>query len=318
MPELAGDLGRAPLAALLPALAGHTGLLTLTEPTAGSVRLWLHTGGAVLAERRDASGHPHPDLLHRLQTAGLLAAGEAAAVREATGDRLPVEHLVASDRVRPRRLVPHVTELLLDAVTTAAAWTRGEWALDRSVPVPALAAWPAEALLAAAAERVTESGSAAELAAAANAVPTLERSGTYGGHDLAPEAWAVLTHADGSRTTSAIADLCGLTVAEAVHVVDALADAGLVRSGAAAATPVFVPSPRRAAVPAPVDDLQVILSPPPAAAPSPSPDEPEAHADTAAFLRELSAFTEPRSGDPAPVRATVEAASKPRRRFFGR
>lgn len=336
MSELAGDLDRTPLAALLPALAGETGLLTLTDPTAGSVRLWLHADGAVLAERRDASGHPRPELLHRLQTAGLLAAGEAAAVRSTAGGRLPVEHLVDSGRVRPRQLAPHVTELLFDAVATAAAWTDGEWTLDRSATVPAFPAWPAETLLASAADRAAESGSAAELAAAASAVPALEPARAYADVDLAPEAWAVLTLTDGSRSTSAIADLCGLTVAEAVHVVGALSTAGLLRCGAAVEAPVFVPSPHRAVVPPFLDDLQVIMSSQPdsdepaaaAAAPpgvSPPPSSsghPALHADTAAFLRELSAFTEhgePSPAEPPPARAPAEPTSKtPRRRLFGR
>jgi hypothetical protein len=310
-----GELGDLPLTALLPALAGTrtTGRLTVTEPGAGSVRLWLRGGEVVLGERRDTDGTLRPDLLQRLLTAGLVDTRKAAAAREAGG----VEYLLAAELLTRRRLAAHVTELLLDAFTTAATWTAGDWELDPAAPVPTLDALPAGAVLARASERTAELGDPAAYAQAVATVPRLEPFRSYAGRDLAPEAWAVLSVTDGSRTTGQVAAACGLTVTEAVHVVGALVAEGLLRTlPAPAAAPVVLPAPRQAlpATPAlpPVDDLQVIHSPEAA-------DRP----DTAVFLRELSGLTVAATGEIAPT-APVAAPAAPevpksaRRRLFGR
>ncbi|HEY0358884.1 MAG TPA: DUF4388 domain-containing protein [Mycobacteriales bacterium] len=309
-----GELSDLPLTALLPTLAGTrtTGLLTLTEPDAGSVRLWLRGGEVVLGERRDTEGTLRPDLLQRLLTAGLVDTGQAATAREAGG----VEYLLTAELLPARRLAAHVTELLLDAFTTAAAWTAGGWELDPAAPVPALASLPVGALLARATERTTGLGDPDAHGLSVAAVPRLVPFRSYAGLDLAPEAWAVLSVADGARSTGRVAAACGLTVAEAVDVVDALVAEGLLRTLAdPAAAPVVLPAPRPApaAAPplAPVDDLQVIQTP----------DQP----DTAAFLRELSGLTGAEPATPASV--TTPAVTAPpapeehkpaRRRLFGR
>jgi hypothetical protein len=310
-----GELGDLPLTALLPAFAGTrtTGRLTVTEPGAGSVRLWLRGGEVVLGERRDADDTLRPDPLQRLLTAGLVDTRHAAAAREGGG----VEYLLAAELVTRRRLAAHVTELLLDAFTTAAAWTAGGWELDPAAPVPSLDSLPVGELLARASERTAELGDPAAYAQAVATVPRLEPFRSYAGRDLAPEAWAVLSVTDGSRTTGQVAAACGLTVAEAVHVVGALVAEGLLRTIAGpAAAPVVLPAPRQAlrAVPAlaPVDDLRVIHTPDAA-------DQP----DAAVFLRELSGLTVPATGDPGPA-APVAAPPAPespkpaRRRLFGR
>jgi hypothetical protein len=312
-----GELADMPLTALLPALAGTrtTGLLTVRDPAAGSVRLWLRGGEVVLGERRDPDGTLRPDLLQRLLTAGLMDTRQAATAREAGG----VDQLVAAGVVPTRRLAAHVTELLLDAFTTAAAWSAGTWELDPAAPVPALGSVPAGVVPARAAERTAGLGDPAAYAAATAAVPRLEPCRSYAGQDLAPEAWAVLAVTDGSRTTAQVAAACGLTVAEAVHVVSALVDEGLLRTLAERATPpVVLPAPRpalaAAPAPAPVDDLQVIREP-----------ETVADTDTAAFLRELSGLTGVAGAEPAataPRSVTTppppEADKAARRRIFGR
>ena len=305
-----GELGDLPLTALLPTLAGArtTGLLTVREPGEGSVRLWLRAGEVVLAERRDGDGTLRPDLLQRLLTAGLVDTRQAAKAREAGG----VEYLLVAELLPPRRLAAHVTELLLDAFTAAAAWTGGDWDLDPSASVPALGSLPAGAVLARAAERTAEVGDPAAAGHAAGAVPRLEEFRAYADRDLAPEAWAVLSVADGVRTTGQVAAACGLTVAEAVDVVAALVGEGLLRTRVEpAALPVVLPAPRPALPAAPVlallDDLQVIRTPD--------------RSDTAAFLRELSGLTGPAPVAPA---AVVPATAPPvpeepkRRRLFGR
>jgi hypothetical protein len=293
--EPTGDLTDAPLMPLLQALTADlsSGVLTVTHPFAGSVRLWLRYGEPVLAERRDAEGTPRPALLRRLTTAGLVDAP----------DGTPVEALLAAGTPGPRRLAPHVTELLLDAVTDAAGWPSGRWTLDTLAPVPPLPPLPIAALVAAVAER---NALLAEAAGAAGAVPTLAVIRTGVGADLAAESWAVVCRADGVRTTADLAAACGLTLLEAIVLVAELSAEGILRSGAAPiGPPVVVPAPRRAPETAPlplVDDLQVITSPslpplpplPPPAPPSlPSPPSLPAHgSDTAAFLRELSGLVD--------------------------
>jgi hypothetical protein len=309
-----GELADLPLTALLPSLAGTrtTGLLTVREPAAGSVRLWLRGGEVVLGERRDADGTLRPDLLQRLLTAGLMDTRQAAAAREAGG----IGHLLATDLVPRRRLAAHVTELLLDAFTTAAAWTGGSWDLDPAASVPELGSLSAGALLARSGTRTTELADAA-YAEATGAVPRLEPFRAYAGADLAPEAWAVIAVTDGVRTTAQVAAACGLTVPEAVDVVGALVTEGLAKTLTdSAVAPVVLPAPRpvaatnAAAAPTPVDDLRVILEP-----------ETPAPTDTAAFLRELSGLTDPATAEhagSAPAAAPAEPAKPARRRLFGR
>jgi hypothetical protein len=318
----AGDLAQTPLTMLLQAFAAdrRTGALTVTHPSAGSVRLWLRSGDAVLAERRDGNGVPRPALLHRLRTAGLLDTHEAAALGNVSGSSAagsstlgsPVDGVLDAGVPGPRRLAPHVTELLLDAVTEAANWTTGSWVLDPMAPVPLLTPVPTGTLLADVSERVTEFGSPATLADAAAAVPVLAMVRANEGFELATEAWAIVALADGVRTVGQIAAACGLTVAEAVGIVAALSAEDIVRCGPTpAARPVVVPAPRRApeqAVLLPlVDDLQVILSPP---VQRPLPPLDDMRTDTAAFLREFSglideAGTGTRNAGTAPEPATA-------------
>jgi hypothetical protein len=159
---------------------------------------------------------------------------------------------------------------------------------------------------------VAEVGDTAAPGHPASAVPRLEPFRAYTGRDLAPEAWAVLSVTDGVRTTGQVAAACGLTVPEAIDVVTALVEEGLLRTLAeAAALPVVLPAPRLAlpAVPilAPIDDLQVIRTPD--------------GTDTAAFLRELSGLTGPVTVAPAtvaPVTAPPVPEEPKRRRLFGR
>jgi hypothetical protein len=303
---LDGDLAHTPVTDLIQALAEEraTGLLTVHEPGGGSVGIWLRDGDAVLGELRDAHGTPRPDLLHRLQTAGLLEAAQVAAARDASPQ--PVEHLLARGLLRPRRLVPLVTELLLDAVTTAADWASGRWHLDAAAPVPGFAGMPAARLLSRAAERAGELGPPT----AVTAIPRLVPFRTYAAHDLAPEAWAVLAVADGARSTGDIAATCGLTIAEAVHVVDALVGEGMLRTAPErSGPPVMLPAPRRPApprAPAPVDDLQVITTPEPAEIPRP---------DTTALLRELSGLGSVESASAPPVPPPGPLTSPPLPRF---
>jgi hypothetical protein len=336
-----GELAHTPLTALLPALAasGTTGLLLVRaagddDVRVAEVRLWLRDGETVLGEARDPFGTPVPALLDRLRTAGLLSARDAA---DARADDVPVEHL----GIPPHELAPHVGELLVESFRTATAWTAGDWELDATAAVPRLPSLTVGALLYLAAERVAEFPDT--LADAVLAVPVLEPFGPYAGLDLAPEAWAVLSLADGVRTTGEVASACGLTVPEAVHVVGALTAEGLLRTTRyPLGPPVVLPAPRRAEAPAPLDDLRVITLPPvaePAAPPVPraeaerfvpSPAAPGPAPGTAALLRELSALTgeiervvpdAPGSSEP-PTPAAADAAAPgtatPRRRLFGR
>lgn len=279
---LDGDLAHTPVSELVQALAAEraSGLLTVREPAGAAVRLWLRAGRVVLGELRDAYGRPQPDLLHRLQTAGMLDVAQVTRAREASP--LPIDHLLAGGLLRRRRLIPIVTELLLDAVTTAAGWASGSWQLDPGAPVPGLDGMPTEALLNRVDERARELASTVDLAAAVQAVPRLVPFRTYAGHDLAPEAWAVLAVADGTRSADDVAAACGLTIPEAVHVVGALVEEGMLRTvPERSGPPVVLPAPRRAAPPAappPVDDLQVITAPDDTGSPGP---------DTAALLREF-------------------------------
>jgi hypothetical protein len=220
---------------------------------------------------------------------------------------------------------------MVDAVATAATWTAGEWELDDMAAVPRLPSLPVGGLLARAADRIAEHSE--DFTGAVHAVPLLEPFPSYAGLDLAPEAWAVLSVADGVRTTGEVAAACGLTLSEAVHAVGALVAEEILRTALAPlGRPVVVPASRRPqapAAPAPLDNLRVITVPPVAEPPSaelperlpptaapvadlpfvPSPAAPGPDPDTAAFLRELSALTgEIQRIDAAPT-ATVPAAT---------
>jgi hypothetical protein len=341
-----GDLTHTSLTALLPDLAasGTTGLLTVRAPGDGEVhlgvrvaevRLWLRDGEVVVGEARDDTGTARPALLHRLRTAGLPSTRDTAGAR---ADSVPVEHLA----IPPRLLAPHVTELLVEAFRTAAAWTEGDWELDAMTAVPRLPSLPVATLLSRAADRAAEFTD--DLADTVAAVPVLEPVAAYAGLDLAPEAWAVLSLADGVRTTGEVAAACGLTVPEAVHVVAALTGEGILHTRhSPLGPPVVLPAPRRAEAPAPVDDLRVITLPPDTEAPVPPvprpgqaafvqcPAAPGPDPDTAAFLRELSALTgeiervvpdaavSAAAAAETAVPAVVETAAKtPKRRLFGR
>jgi hypothetical protein len=351
VPDLEGDLARTPVMHVLDAFSAHraSGLLRIDGPTGETVQLWLRNGEIVLGARLGADGVPRPDLAHRLVTAGVVDVGQVRAAHRsvaATGVTI-IEALLASGRLRQRQLGPHRTEVLLDAIATAVSWRQGSWRLHPAARVPHLPGMALAGLKAAAATRSDELGGAESFAGMVHGVPQLTPSRNYTGFDLSPEAWAVLSVVDGIRTTGEIAAACGLTDAEAVQVVAALAEESLLapempRGRTPAGPPPVAPppvGPPPAARPtdvAAVDDLQVITAaqivetpevpePAPVAAGADAgrDSSSEGRNDTAALMRELSGLgladepnATPTIRQPRGAPPTPEADRK--RRRFGR
>ena len=229
---LKGDLASTPLQGILRELADGvaTGCLHVVDPASETAKIFLR-GGRVYAV--NAPGR-RPQLGLRLVSSGALSPEALAEALEAQRTELEGwrlgELLVHLGYVDQPVVVDFVNEQVRESLSDVLPWSSGTWKFrvnektreDIAPPVDV------EVLLGEIDARRSTWDTIGQTVHGPDAVPVLSAAGTASAEmEIDADAWSLLCKVDGTRTLTALARECGLTLYEAGQVVFTLVGNGL-------------------------------------------------------------------------------------------